>query len=57
MTYEEIDQLLKNHTSVRLMKADNAPLIISFLFYAFKEDVPTYKIMLDKCIRKPRRNI
>lgn len=38
MTYEEISQLLKNHTSVRLIKADNAPLIISFLFHAFKEE-------------------
>lgn len=37
MTYEEIGQLLKNHTSIRLLKADNAPLIISFLFKVFKE--------------------
>lgn len=39
MTYEEIGQLLKNHTSIRLLKADNAPLIISFLFSVFKEDL------------------
>lgn len=38
MTYEEISQLLKNHTSIRLLKADNAPLIISFLFKIFKEE-------------------
>lgn len=36
MTYEEISQLLKNHTSIRLLKADHAPLIISFLFSVFK---------------------
>ena len=39
MTYKEIGQLLKNHTSIRLLKADNAPLIISFLFSLFKEDL------------------
>lgn len=39
MTYEEISQLLKNHTSIRLLKADHAPLIISFLFSAFKEGI------------------
>lgn len=39
MTYEEISQLLKNHTSVRLLKADHAPLIISFLFSVFKEGI------------------
>lgn len=38
MTYEYISQLLKNHTSIRLLKADNAPLIISFLFSTFKEE-------------------
>lgn len=38
MTYEEINQLLKNHTSIRLLRADNAPLIISFLFNVFKEE-------------------
>lgn len=39
MTYEEISQLLKNHTSIRLLKADHAPLIISFLFSVFKEGI------------------
>lgn len=38
MTYGYISLLLKNHTSIRLLKADNAPLIISFLFSAFKEE-------------------
>lgn len=38
MIYQEISQLLKNHTSIRLLRADNAPLIISFLFNAFKEE-------------------
>lgn len=41
MSYEEISQLLKNHTSVRLLKADHAPLIISFLFSVFKEGIST----------------
>lgn len=39
MTYEDISQLLKSHTSIRLLKADNAPLIISFLLSVFKEEV------------------
>lgn len=39
MTYEEISQLLKNHTSIRLLKADHAPLIISFLSSVFKEGI------------------
>lgn len=39
MSYEEISQLLKNHTSIRLLKADHAPLIISFLFTVFKDGV------------------
>lgn len=38
MTFEYISQLLKSHTSIRLLKADNAPLIISFLFETFKEN-------------------
>lgn len=38
MTYDDINQLLKNHTSIRLLKADNAPLIVSFLFKLFKEE-------------------
>lgn len=38
MTYDYICQLLKNHTSIRLLKADNAPLIISFLSSVFKEE-------------------
>lgn len=39
MTHEEISLLLKNHTSIRLLKADNAPLIISFLLTVFKEEI------------------
>ena len=38
MTFEYISQLLKSHTSIRLLKADNAPLIISFRFETFKEN-------------------
>ena len=38
MAYGLVSQLLKNHTSIRLLRADNAPLIISFLFSAFKEE-------------------
>lgn len=39
MTYEEINLLLRNHTSIRLLKADHAPLIISFFFTVFKEGI------------------
>lgn len=38
MTYEEIVHLLKSNTSVKLIAAGNAPLIISFLFKAFKKE-------------------
>lgn len=37
MTFEKIYQLLKSNTTVKLITADNAPLIISFLFKAFKQ--------------------
>lgn len=38
MTFEKIYQLLKTHRTVTLITADNAALIISFLFRAFKQD-------------------
>ena len=39
MTYEYISQLLKNHTSIRLLKADNAPLIYQLSIpRTFKEE-------------------
>lgn len=37
MTFEKIYQLLKANTTVKLITADNAPLIISFLFKSFKQ--------------------
>lgn len=37
MTFNKIDQLLKANTTVKLIKADSAPLIISFLFNSFKQ--------------------
>ena len=37
MMYEKIDQLLKNNTTVKIIKVDNAPLIIGFLFKSFKQ--------------------
>ncbi|HET7116628.1 MAG TPA: DUF3375 domain-containing protein [Hanamia sp.] len=41
MTFEKLYQLLKNNTTVKLITADNAPLIISFLFKAFKQGEDT----------------
>lgn len=38
MTFEKINQLLKNHRTVTLIVADNAALIISFLFKSFKQN-------------------
>jgi cell division protein FtsB len=38
MTFEKIYQLLKLNTTVKLITADNAPLIISFLFKSFKQN-------------------
>lgn len=38
MTFDKIYQLLKTHRTVTLITADNAALIISFLFRAFKQD-------------------
>ncbi|MDQ6764390.1 MAG: DUF3375 domain-containing protein, partial [Bacteroidota bacterium] len=37
MTFDKIYQLLKSNTTVKLITAGNAPLIISFLFRAFKQ--------------------
>lgn len=36
MNYEKLQHLLKSNTSVKLLLADNAALIVSFLFQAFK---------------------
>ncbi|MEK6581826.1 MAG: DUF3375 family protein, partial [Nitrospirota bacterium] len=38
MTFEKIYQLLTANTTVKLITATNAPLIISFLFKAFKQN-------------------
>lgn len=43
MTFEKIDQLLKAHHSVKLLRADNADLIISFLFKSFKQNQNGFK--------------
>jgi hypothetical protein len=37
MTYEKVKQLLNMNTTVKLITADNAPLIIGFLFKSFKQ--------------------
>ena len=37
MTFEKIYQLLKANTTVKLITAGNAPLIISFLFKSYKQ--------------------
>lgn len=37
MTFEKTYQLLKSNTTVKLITADNSPLIIGFLFQSFKE--------------------
>lgn len=37
MTFDKIYQLLKSNTTVKLITADNAPLIIGFLFKSFKQ--------------------
>ncbi len=44
MTFEKIYQLLKSHHTVKLLKADNADLIISFLFKSFKQNQSGFKI-------------
>lgn len=38
MTFEKIYQLLKTHRAVTLITADNAALIISFLYKVFKQE-------------------
>jgi hypothetical protein len=38
MTFEKIQQQLRNNTTVKLLTADNAPLIVSFLFQSFKQN-------------------
>jgi len=37
MTFEKINQLVRMNTTVKMITADNAPLIISFLFKSFKQ--------------------
>ena len=37
MTFEKINQLLKMNTTVKMITADNSPLIIGFLFKSFKQ--------------------
>ena len=37
MNFEKIHKLLKSNTTVKLITADNAPLIIGFLFKSFKQ--------------------
>ena len=37
MTFDKIYRLLKSNTTVKLITADNAPLIIGFLFKSFKQ--------------------
>lgn len=44
MTFEKISQLLKSHRTVTLITADNAALIISFLFKAFKQNTNGAKV-------------
>lgn len=43
MTFEKIYQLLKSHRTVTLITADNAALIISFLFKSFKQNQNGFK--------------
>lgn len=43
MTFEKLYQLLKTHRTVTLITADNAALIISFLFRAFKQNPNGFK--------------
>jgi hypothetical protein len=38
MTFEKINQLLKMNTTVKMITADNAPLIIGFFFKSFKQE-------------------
>jgi hypothetical protein len=38
MTFEKLYQLLKSNTTVKLITAEHASLIISFLFKAFKQN-------------------
>lgn len=38
MTFEKISQLFNSNTTIKLITANNAPLIISFLFNSFKQN-------------------
>lgn len=41
MSYEEISILLRSNTTIKLLTADNAPLILSFFMGVYKEEVKT----------------
>ncbi|MDI9364707.1 MAG: DUF3375 domain-containing protein [Flavobacterium sp.] len=43
MTFDKVYQLLKSHRTVTLITADNAALIISFLFKSFKQNQNGFK--------------
>ncbi len=43
MNFDKIFQLLKTNTTVKLITADNAPLILSFLFQSFKQNQGIYQ--------------
>ena len=38
MEYQDIQYLKENHPAIKLLKADNCPLIISFLIHEFKKN-------------------
>ncbi len=38
MSHDDINYLINQHIAVKLLKSTNAPLTISFLYYAFKEN-------------------
>lgn len=44
MTFDETTQLLKTNTSIKLIMAGNAPLIISFLFNTFKQNASSLQV-------------
>src|ERR1035437_141182 len=44
MTVDKIAQLFKSNTTVKLITAENSPLIISFLFKSFKQNQSSFTI-------------
>jgi hypothetical protein len=44
MTFDKIAQLFKSNTTVKLITAENSPLIISFLFKSFKQNQSSFTI-------------